>query len=115
MSSAMQLLENIPWIPHKLATGAQIKTMISKRDDNLDVTCVLVSLPKGVEIPEHIHEAQDDILFPLTGKATMWDHGSGDFSLEPGVIVRVPKGTRHKIFAVTEDMTIYDVFCPATL
>ena len=35
---------------------------------------------------------QDDILYPLQGKAAMWVEGVGDFTLEPGMIVRVPKG-----------------------
>ena len=45
----------------------------------------------------------------------MWVEGSGDFALEPGVIVRVPQGTRHRIFDVSEDLLLYDVFCPALL
>jgi len=41
--------------------------------------------------------------------------GSEDFTLEPGVIVRVPKGTKHRIYDVSEDLLIYDVFWPALL
>ncbi len=69
----------------------------------------------GIEIPEHIHDQQDDILYPLKGKASMWVDGTGFFTLEPGVIVRVPKGIKHKIIDVVEDMVIYDVFSPATV
>ena len=43
----------------------------------------------------------------------MWVDGNGDFALEPGVIVKVPKGTKHKNTDVTEDLLLYDVFCPA--
>jgi len=110
-----RIVEDIAWVSHKLSPEAKTKTLISKKDDGLDVSCVLVDLPVGVEIPEHIHDQQDDILYPLKGKATMWVDGTGFFTLEPGVIVRVPKGTKHKIIDVVEDMIIYDVFSPATV
>ena len=45
----------------------------------------------------------------------MWVDGTGEFLLQPGVIVRVPKGIKHKITEVTEDLLIYDVFSPALL
>ena len=45
----------------------------------------------------------------------MYVEGAGDFSLEPGVVVRVPIGAKHKIFNVTEELIIYDVFHPATI
>ena len=89
--------------------------MISLKEHGLDVTCMLVDIPAGTDIPEHIHETQDDILYPLQGKGIMWVDGDGDFSLEPGVIVKVPKGTKHKITNITEDMLIYDVFFPALI
>ena len=41
--------------------------------------------------------------------------GSKDFALEPGVIVRVPKGKKHRICGMSEDLLIYDVFWPALL
>ena len=76
---------------------------------------MLLRIPAGVEIPEHIHEEQADILYPIDGKAEMNVEGAGTFALNPGVIVRVPKGTKHRIFNVTEELLIYDVFQPATL
>jgi mannose-6-phosphate isomerase-like protein (cupin superfamily) len=45
----------------------------------------------------------------------MYVEGAGNFALEPGVVVRVPMGAKHKIFNVTEDLLIYDVFHPATI
>jgi quercetin dioxygenase-like cupin family protein len=108
-------VDHISWQPHPTANGVAIKPLISKKEDSLNVTCMLVSVPAGIEVPEHIHENQDDILYPLKGEAVMWIEGKNTFPLEPGVIVRVPKGTKHKIFEVTEDLLIYDVFCPALM
>jgi len=110
-----QSVEKISWMPHPTAPGVKIKPLISQKEHGLDVTCMLVDVPAGTEVPEHTHENQDDILYPLRGRATMWVDGNGDFSLEPGVIVRVPKGIKHKITEVTEDLLIYDVFCPALM
>ena len=108
-----RLVDSLPWLPHHFAQGVRIKPMITQKEDQLDVTCVLVEVPAGVEVPEHVHETQDDILYPLSGKGVMWIDGEGEFTIEPGLIIRVPKGTRHKITKVTETMLIYDVFCPA--
>ena len=89
--------------------------MISEKEHGLKVTCMLINISVGKQVPEHIHEEQDDVLYPLQGRAIMWVDGTGNFSLEPGVIVRVPKGVKHKISDVTENLLIYDVFCPALI
>jgi len=60
-------------------------------------------------------QTNDDILYPLAGKGAMWADGVGKFPLEPGIIVRVPKGIKHKGFDVTEELSICDVFCSALL
>lgn len=112
---ANQSVEKISWMPHSMASGVKIKPLISQKEHGLDVTCMLVDIPAGKEMPEHIHENQEDILYPLQGKGTMWVDGTGEFLLQPGVIVRVPKGIKHKITEVTEDLLIYDVFSPALL
>lgn len=108
-------LEQIPWENHLTAAGVKIKPYISRKEHCIDVTCMLVKVPPGVEVPEHIHASQDDILFPLSGKAIMWIDGVGDFPLIPGVAVRVPKGVRHKIYGVREELLIHDVFFPALI
>lgn len=112
---AHRAIDSLAWAPHPTAVGVRIKPMITSKEHGLGVTCMLVEVPKGNEVPEHVHENQDDILYPLKGGATMWVEGDGEFALKQGVIVRVPKGVRHKIVDVKEDLLIYDVFCPALL
>jgi quercetin dioxygenase-like cupin family protein len=108
-------VDNISWRPHPVAKGVTIKPLVTQKEDNQNVTCMLVKIPQGAEVPEHIHEEQVDILYPLQGLAEIVVEGAGQFALKPGVIVHVPKGTKHKIFNVTEELLIYDVFQPPTL
>lgn len=108
-------VDKISWRPHPIAEGVKIKPLVTKSEDDLNITCILVSIPVGTEIPEHIHTEQADILYPIQGQAEIWVEGVGTFSLKPGVIVRVPKGIKHKICKVLEEMLIFDVFQPATL
>ena len=103
-------IEELEWQPHPTADGVEIKVLVSQSVQGTDVTCMLVRIGRGLEVPEHVHDRSDDILYPLAGRARMWVEGSGDFSLEPGVIVRVPQGTRHRIFDVSEELLLYDVF-----
>lgn len=113
MMDVCRLMDNVPWVEHPTAEGVRIKPIITRKDDGLDVTCMLVAIPAGKEVGEHSHAEQDDILYLLRGKALMWVDGVGKFELAPGVAVRVPKGTKHKILEVEADLLIYDVFCPA--
>ena len=105
--------EDLAWSPHPLADGVQIKPLVTKKDDGLNVSCILVKIPAAIEIPEHVHAEQVDILYPLSGLAKMYVAGREAFTLEPGVVVRVPMGAKHKIYNVTEELLIYDVFHPA--
>ena len=106
-------IDSLSWAPHPIAEGVEIKPLVTKKNDGMDVTCV--KIPAGIEIPEHIHETQADILYPLRGRAEMYVEGAGKFPLNPGIVVRVPSGAKHKIFNVTEELLIYDVFQPATV
>jgi quercetin dioxygenase-like cupin family protein len=108
-------VEELEWQPHPTAKGVEIKVLVSEATQGTDVTCMLVRIGCGMEVPEHVHDHSDDILYPLVGKARMWVEGSGDFALEPGVIVRVSQGTKHRIFDVSEELLLYDVFWPALL
>jgi len=72
-------MEKIPWVSHPIAEGVQIKPFISEKEHGLAVTCMLVKIPAGKGVAEHIHPNQDDILYPLAGRAAMWVDGAGKF------------------------------------
>ena len=106
--------DEIEWKPHPLARGVKIKPLLTRKEHNADVTCILVLTRKGLEIPEHSHE-QDDLLYILSGEAEMWIEKIGSFKLQPGTFIRVRKGTKHKIYKVTKDLLVYDIFSPAIM
>ena len=106
-------VEDVNWEPHPFL-DIEIKKLVSKEKDDAEVTILLAKLPKGQTIPEHVHEESDDILFPLEGKGKIVIEGAGEFPLTPGVLVRVPKNTKHKVTA-EEDLLVFDVFAPPML
>lgn len=101
----------LQWAPHPFLP-IQIKNFLTKKDDQGDITIFIVQIPAGREIPVHVHETQEDIIFILAGKARMWIDGVGDFDIEKGTFIRVPKNTEHRIYNVTEEILNYDVFTP---
>lgn len=57
-----RLTDSAPWVEHPPAEGAHIKTIVTRKDDGLDVTCMLVAIPAGKEVGEHVHPGRNDIL-----------------------------------------------------
>ncbi|MBN2397705.1 MAG: cupin domain-containing protein [Deltaproteobacteria bacterium] len=109
-------MNDLPWENHPTVPNVSIQKMITRAQFGPESPSILtVRIPAGVEVPEHVHENSEDILCILSGKATMWVDGTGKIALYRGVVVRVPRNTRHRIYDVTETLLIYDVFSPGTL
>jgi mannose-6-phosphate isomerase-like protein (cupin superfamily) len=104
-------IEKVNWEQHPFL-DIKIKKLVSKEKDGADVTIFLAKLLRGQEIQAHVHENSDDVLFPLEGKGKIYIEGSGEFDLFPGVLVRVPRKTKHRVYAVEEDLLYFDVFAP---
>lgn len=106
--------DKIKWESHPLRNKVKLGYLLTKKEDGVKVTCLLARIPKGEMIPEHTHKVHD-ILFPLSGKGKIWIKGLGELELKKGVLVSVPPETAHKVYDVTEDLEIYDVFSDAIL
>lgn len=104
--------DQVHWEPHPQLKDVKVGYFLSNRDDKTDLTCLLVSSPKGSRIEKHEHKNSDDILFVIKGKATMWIDGLGDLPMAPGSFFRIPKGVMHQPHDIEEDLVIYDVFYP---
>ena len=108
--------ENLPWMAHPSADNVSIKKIVStERFGAESPSIVMVKVPVGEEVPEHVHETSEDILFILSGKATMWIDRIGELPLQKGTLVRVPRNRTHRIFNVSDDLVIYDVFSPGIM
>lgn len=111
-NETFKMLKDENWEYHPLVKEVLLNFIITKKDNEAGVTCLFVKIPKGREIPEHLHELSNDIIVPLEGKATIWIQGIGEFEMRRGVVINIPKGVKHKIFDVTEDVFAFDVFNP---
>jgi quercetin dioxygenase-like cupin family protein len=104
--------DEIKWEPHPQLPEVKVGYLLSNREENVDLTCFLVRIPVGTEMPKHIHENSDDIIYVLKGKAKMWIDEIGDMPMEKGSFFRIPKGVLHQPHSVEEDIVAYDVFYP---
>ena len=104
--------EKMNWEPHPQLKTAKVVYLLSNRDEKADLTCMLVHLPKGIQVEKHIHTASDDIIYVLEGKATMWIDDIGNVPMVKGAFIRIPKGVPHQPIDIEEDILAYDVFYP---
>ena len=63
--------KEINWQPHPMNQKVKLGFILTKKEDEVEVTCLLAKIPKGEEIPEHTH-AVHDIIFPLSGRGKIW-------------------------------------------
>lgn len=99
------------WEPHPQLATAQVAYLLSHRDEEAELTCLLVHLRPGTQVEKHTHEC-DDIIYVLQGKAKLWIEGTGDIPLVEGTFVRVPRGVMHQPHSVEEDFVAYDIYYP---
>lgn len=104
---------DMKWNPHPKFAGVEITYLLSKKEDNMDVTCTIVHWQVGAKFEKHIHENSDDIIYVLKGRAKVWIDGVGDVPLLPGSFVRIPKGVLHEPHDVEEDFIAHDMWFPA--
>ncbi|MDT8303519.1 MAG: cupin domain-containing protein [Sedimentisphaerales bacterium] len=106
----------LSWEDHPSVKNVSIKKMITREEFGEESpSIIMVKIPVHAEVPEHIHEGSEDILFILSGTGTMWIDEIGDVTLQKGVVVRVPRNTKHRIFDVSAELLIYDVFSPGIM
>jgi len=101
------------WMPHPKFAGVEMAYLLTKKDDNVDVTCTIVHWKVGAKFEKHIHETQDDIIYVIQGKAKVWIDGIGDIQLTPGSFVRIPKGVLHEPHDVEQEVLAHDMWFPA--
>ncbi len=108
--------ESLPWEDHPTVKDVSVRKIVTPGRFGKDSPSILmVKIPVGGEVPEHVHTESEDILFIVSGRGMMWVDGTGAVALHTGAVVRVPRNTKHRIFDVTDEILIYDVFSPGIL
>ena len=108
--------DSLAWVPHPTVSDVFIKKIITmEKFGQESPSIIVVRIPVGVVVPDHIHKNSEDILFILSGVGTMWIDGVGEVPLRKGNVVRVPRNTNHRIFDITEELLVYDVFSPGIM
>lgn len=108
--------DDLQWTTHPSVKGVLIKKIVTtEKFGKASPTILIVKIPADVEVPEHVHEKSEDILFILSGKGTIRIDGSGKRQLQPGTVIRVPRNTKHNIFDIQEELLVYDVFTPGIM
>ena len=113
MKYQLKKLEELNWEPHPFLKGVEFKYLLTKSKDQVDITIALAKVAKGTDVPAHIHETQDDIIYCLAGEMKIWIEGEGDFALKAGSMIRILKGVKHKPYGHSEDCSVIDIFLPA--
>ena len=103
--------DQIAWEPHPQLKYVEVASLLSNRDDLMELSFMLVRLPPGSVVEKHTHDC-NDIAYVIKGRGTIWIEGVGDMPMTEGSFVRIPKGVQHFIHDVEEELLIYDVFYP---
>ncbi|HEU17928.1 MAG TPA: cupin domain-containing protein [Deltaproteobacteria bacterium] len=116
MMEVLFTTNSLTWVPHPAVENVSIKKIITMENfGNESPSIIVVRIPVGVVVPEHIHADSEDILFILSGAGIMRIDGVGEVPLRKGNVVRVPRNTKHRIFDVSEELLVYDVFSPGIM
>jgi quercetin dioxygenase-like cupin family protein len=101
--------KSIEWKSHPMNSRLKMRILLTNKRDGVKATFIRGHIPKGETVQEHTHDVHD-ILYPLCGKGKIWVEGVGDLELKKGVIVHVPPGVSHRLYDITEDLELLDVF-----
>ncbi len=109
--------KDVAWTPHPIAKGIETKVLLSKKHHGAAASVLLLRVAPGAkpEVPEHVHENSEDIIYTLRGSAKIWMEGQGEIDLTPGRIVRVPRNVKHRAYDISSDFLMFDVFAPPTV
>jgi len=108
-------VESLDWEEHPKFKNVFVKYLLTKRDNDSNITYLLVKTLKGTKIPKHVHEKSVDIIYPLKGKGEIHIDGFGDFAYVPGNCIIIPKNIPHNVDNVEETLIAIDIFDPATI
>ena len=67
----------------------------------------------GSQIPDHVHDASEEVLFLMSGKARIVIDGVGSWEIGPETAFYSPLGVKHRVENIgDEPLRIVWVYCP---
>ncbi len=67
----------------------------------------------GSQIPDHVHEASEEVLFLISGHAKIVIDGVGEWEIGPETAFYSPVGVKHRVENIgDEPLRIVWVYCP---
>ena len=67
----------------------------------------------GSQIPDHVHDASEEVLFLMRGKARIVIEGVGSWEIGPETAFYSPLGVKHRVENIgDEPLRIVWVYCP---
>jgi len=67
----------------------------------------------GSEIPVHSHEASEEVLFLISGRAKLIIEGEGEWEIGPETAFYSPVGVKHRLVNIgDEPLKLVWVYCP---
>jgi putative monooxygenase len=67
----------------------------------------------GSQIPDHVHDASEEVLFLMSGKARIVIEGVGSWEIGPETAFYSPLGVKHRVENIgDEPLRIVWVYCP---
>lgn len=102
----------IDWKQHPVFSGVSLKTLIGLEDSDGRFTCLLVRVEPGCEIGEHIHDDQWELheVMDGSGKCFILEKA---IDYRPGVCAVIPDGSRHRVVAGNEGLSLLAKYMPA--
>ncbi|MGD0642874.1 MAG: cupin domain-containing protein [Roseiarcus sp.] len=98
------------WSAHENFPDVRLGWLMRPSARGAPVSCALVQIPDGANVPEHVHAGEDDILYVLHGSARMAIEGAGEMTLTAGDFLRIPAGSRHRPYGFAGDFLAFNVW-----
>lgn len=100
------------WRPHPKFPGVRMKSLVTGKDNGGAFSTLLVKLEPGRAMLPHVHEKQDEQHLVLAGDGHM-TLADDEHVYSPGVLIVIPRNTRHSVVAGKNGMVLMALFCPA--
>ena len=85
---------------------------IMKKEDMVPASVRMVQIKAGGEFPSEVHDESDEIGYLVTGKGKVFIEEAGEKEVHPGTFWYVPKGAKHTLIRVDEDVTLFCIHIP---